>query len=241
MKDDSARPNARAVRERFDFRAPEYDRQSLWVNDARIIDRVLTGIPEGTRLLEVAAGTGAVSLAATQRGCAATCLDLSPGMLREAAAKGLTVIEGDMHHLPFADRSFDVVLIRQGLQYSRLRVALREFKRVAASEVRAAQIVASDESEREVWSRLFEIMGQPERQIFVKGSIQREAANLGLSTSRVEHFLGIEKLVTPNLAKVDLRVHESEILSLLSRIDPSPKREGEDWLHRVEWEVLTFV
>jgi ubiquinone/menaquinone biosynthesis C-methylase UbiE len=70
------------------------------------------------RSLEIGAGTGYFSLNLLQAGVVgeATCTDISPGMLRtlasNAAGLGLEVrtARADAESLPFADRSFDLVL-----------------------------------------------------------------------------------------------------------------------------------
>ena len=64
----------------------------------------------GRDLLEVGCGTGLIlsrlaPLARTARG-----VDLSPGMLQRARARGLDVVEGSATALPFADASFDVAV-----------------------------------------------------------------------------------------------------------------------------------
>lgn len=65
---------------------------------------------EGDELLDVAAGTGNVALAAGA-GARATALDLSPELLaagrERAGAERVTWVEGDAERLPFATESFD--------------------------------------------------------------------------------------------------------------------------------------
>ena len=63
---------------------------------------------DGKDVLEVGCGTGLVlsRLAAFAR--SARGVDLSPGMLEKARARGLDVLEGSALKLPFPDASFDV-------------------------------------------------------------------------------------------------------------------------------------
>lgn len=72
-----------------------------------------------TRILELGVGTRRIALPIIRQGYAYTGVDVSPRMLaklREAlrtipgAAERVALVEGDMRTLPFADRSFDVVL-----------------------------------------------------------------------------------------------------------------------------------
>jgi len=232
------KPLKSAVARRFDRRAPNYDQQSLWVQDPHVERHLLADLQEKSRILEAAGGTGAISLAATLQGHSVTCSDISPGMLRQARAKGLSVVKADMHHLPFPDAAFDVVLIRQGLQYANLQLALQEFKRVAAREIRTAQIVVGSDHQRHLWRKLFATLGQHDRVVFLKGEIEAEAACLSLKALRAEYFRGVERLIAPNLAARRLSMDHKRIAALIQEVDPDARPEGEDWLHAVEWEIL---
>ena len=81
-------------------------------------------IAQGTRVLDVAAGTGNASLPAAARGARVTASDLTPELLeagrRRAEAEGLELewAEADAEHLPFADASFDVVMSSIGVMFA---------------------------------------------------------------------------------------------------------------------------
>jgi SAM-dependent methyltransferase len=81
-------------------------------------------ISEGTRVLDVAAGTGNASLPAAARGAQVTASDRTPELLeagrRRAQAEGLELewVEADVEHLPFADESFDVVMSSIGVMFA---------------------------------------------------------------------------------------------------------------------------
>lgn len=62
----------------------------------------------GKQVLEVGCGTGLILQRVTAMAGSAVGVDLSPGMLRAARARGLAVQEGSATELPFADESFDV-------------------------------------------------------------------------------------------------------------------------------------
>jgi ubiquinone/menaquinone biosynthesis C-methylase UbiE len=91
------------------------------------------------RSLEIGAGTGYFTLNLMQAGVVAeaTCTDISPGMVttlgRNAERLGLDVqaARADAEALPFADRSFDLVLGHAVLHHlPNLRRAFAEFHRV---------------------------------------------------------------------------------------------------------------
>jgi SAM-dependent methyltransferase len=82
------------------------------------------GVEQGTKLLDVACGTGNALIPAAERGAVATGLDITPKLLevaRERAdAGGLEVelVEGDAENLPFADDSFDRVTSLFGAMFA---------------------------------------------------------------------------------------------------------------------------
>jgi SAM-dependent methyltransferase len=96
------------------------------------------GAADGVELLDVATGTGNVSIPAALAGASVTGLDLTPKLLEaqraRAAAAGVEVelIEGDAEELPFADDSFDRVTSCFGVMFApRQRIAAEELVRVA--------------------------------------------------------------------------------------------------------------
>lgn len=108
----------------------------------------------GSRVLDVACGTGAVARAAAITvGPLGTVvgLDISPEMLavaQKTSGKNVPTIQwqvGDAASLPFADSSFDVVLCQQGLQFFTARQAVvKEFGRVVSPAGKVAVAVWSE-------------------------------------------------------------------------------------------------
>ena len=78
----------------------------------------------GSRVLDVAAGSGNAAFAAAHRWCDVTSTDDVPQLLafgrKRARAEGLTVRfqKADAQNLPFCDRSFDVVLSTFGVMFA---------------------------------------------------------------------------------------------------------------------------
>jgi len=83
-----------------------------------------TGIRPGTRVLDVAAGSGNISLPAARTGATVISSDLTPELLERsktrAAELGLTLEyhEANAHALPFADGEFDVVMSAIGVMFA---------------------------------------------------------------------------------------------------------------------------
>ena len=230
MKGGPYQNTDRVIVERFDRRASEYDEQSLWVNDPEIEEALLSGFQPGVRVLEAAGGTGAVTAAAVRRGAWTVCSDISHGMLTQARAKCLRT-----------DRAFDIVVIRQGLQYAVLPIAFAEFRRVAALQIRTAQIVTRDETERALWAQIFSALGQDNRVVFCAGTIEAAAAALGLRKISQINLRRVERLISPNLIHRCHHINLDLIEDLIRQIDPQAARDGSDWLHTVRWEILHMV
>jgi len=82
------------------------------------------GVGPGVRVLDVAAGSGNISLPAAATGAAVVSTDLTPELLirsrDRAAAQGLTIDyrEANAHALPFGDGEFDVVMSAIGVQFA---------------------------------------------------------------------------------------------------------------------------
>jgi len=96
------------------------------------------GVRSGQAVLDVACGTGSVSITAAPAGAKVTGLDLTPELLAQAresapiaGLKDIVWKEGDAEALPFADASFDVVLSQFGHMFApRPGVAIQEMLRV---------------------------------------------------------------------------------------------------------------
>lgn len=79
-----------------------------------------TGIGPGTRLLDIACGSGYAAELAADRGAVVTGVDIVPALLeiaRERTPDG-TFVQGEMDALPFADEEFDVVTSVNGFQFA---------------------------------------------------------------------------------------------------------------------------
>ena len=78
----------------------------------------------GTRVLDVACGSGNLSLPAARAGAIVTGLDIAPNLIetarRRALAEGLQITfdEGDAEQLPYADASFDTVVTMFGAMFA---------------------------------------------------------------------------------------------------------------------------
>ncbi|KAA9111736.1 class I SAM-dependent methyltransferase [Microbacterium rhizomatis] len=116
----------------FDEVAAGYDRTNTVLslgNDQlwRVATTRAVAPRQGQRILDLAAGTGASSVALARSGAEVVAADFSPGMIAEgerrhgAGAPGggipnLSFVEADATALPFGDAEFDTVTISFGLR-----------------------------------------------------------------------------------------------------------------------------
>ncbi len=93
---------------------------------------LVASVPEGSRVLDVATGTGMVARELAGRGCRVVGLDQNEPMIRRAGRSGgLTFVLGQAEHLPFPDESFDAVTFAYLLRYvDDAAGTLRELSRV---------------------------------------------------------------------------------------------------------------
>jgi demethylmenaquinone methyltransferase / 2-methoxy-6-polyprenyl-1,4-benzoquinol methylase len=113
----------------------------------RLVARTLSSsLVEGARVLDVACGTGDLSLTLARAGAASVVgLDFCRPMLEiarrkaDAGLRGLPFVEADALRLPFADESFDAVTIAFGLRnLAGVEEGLRELLRVLKAGGRVA-------------------------------------------------------------------------------------------------------
>ena len=121
--------HARRVREMFEGIANRYDLLNHVLSGnvdkrwRRVLTRKLSAVVSDQPVLDVACGTGDLSLELHQAGFTNVIgIDFCQPMLKVAAAKvedrhvKLPLVEGDALNLPFADRSFAIVSIAFGLR-----------------------------------------------------------------------------------------------------------------------------
>jgi ubiquinone/menaquinone biosynthesis C-methylase UbiE len=142
----------------WDAIAEGYDRY-VAPQEAALADEALrlVGLKAGQRFLDVAAGTGGLSLPAARLGAEVLATDWSPAMIEQFQARvrdeGLCNAEGrvmDCHALDFSDNSFDVT----GSQFGVMLVpdqprALREMVRVTRPGGRVLVIAYGSPAELE--------------------------------------------------------------------------------------------
>lgn len=99
-----------------------FAKATVWELGATLVEAC--GISTGTRVLDVAAGTGNTAIRAAERGAEVVASDLTPELFdagrREARAHGVELdwVEADAEALPFADAEFDAVTSSVGALFA---------------------------------------------------------------------------------------------------------------------------
>ena len=178
-----------AVARRYDL---TNDVMSLWqVRMWRAVTRAAVAARPGTRVLDLAAGTGTSSAEYAREGAEVVACDFSTGMVAEGKRRhpDITFVAGDAMALPFADASFDVVTISYGLRNVQdTGLALREMARVTRP---GGRLVVAEFS-TPTWSPFRDLYR------FYLGTALPAAARLVSSNTEAYSYLGESILAWPD-------------------------------------------
>jgi SAM-dependent methyltransferase len=163
-------------------------------------DETLAAVVEATpsTVLEVGAGWGELSARiAAATGADVTALDLSPRMAALARQRGVRAFVGDLQALPFADRTFDVVVANAMLYHvPDLERGLREAARVLTDGGRLVATTFGEHHTAEIWR----MVGGPQAELAF--SAENGVAILERWFERVERREGGGVLTFPNADEV---------------------------------------
>ncbi len=137
MTETTTEMEALKTRLKSTWMAGDFDKiaQAYAPGAAEFIARL--SLKPGTRVLDVACGSGNLSFPAARAGCVVTGVDIATNLIETARARaqaeGLEIAfdEGDAESLPYADASFDVVVTMFGAMFApRPELVAAELKRV---------------------------------------------------------------------------------------------------------------
>jgi demethylmenaquinone methyltransferase/2-methoxy-6-polyprenyl-1,4-benzoquinol methylase len=175
------------ARQLFAPLGPTYDRVGATLSfgqDPRWRRFLVSRLPPGGHVLDVASGTGLVAAELRRRGFAVTAVDQSPEMLAVARRRfgdAVELVQASAEELPFADAAFDHLTVTYLLRYvADPRATVAELVRV----VRPGGVVASLE---------FGVPGgiaRPLWNLYVDVGLPLAGRLLGRGWSEVGDFLG---------------------------------------------------
>src|SRR5574341_2377512 len=132
----------------FNILAPFYDIAVFPI--ARVRDRVVdvAGARKGSKILDVATGTGKQAFAFAKKGYDVTGVDLNDAMLgvakKKNTYKNARFEIADATHLPFGDNSFDVVSVSFALHDMPLTIREKAVKEMVRVTKRRGRIMIID-------------------------------------------------------------------------------------------------
>ncbi len=186
------------VRQQFTVQAASFGQQGLTLSSAEYLDWVvgqLTLAP-GSRVLDVAAGTGHLGRALAGRVGSVVAVDLTPAMIaegrREAARGGITNLryaQGRAERLPLAGNSCDMVVTRLSLHhFLDPRPAVNEIARVCrrGGQVAVMDMVSPDDAALAEPYNHFERLRDPSHtRCLTLGELQGMLRGSGLTITQV--------------------------------------------------------
>jgi ubiquinone/menaquinone biosynthesis C-methylase UbiE len=144
--------------------AGDYDRVGRLTEDTANEFIARRSLKAGTRVLDVACGTGNLSIPAAKAGAIVTGVDIAPNLLERARARatqeGLAVRfdEGDAEDLPYEDGSFELVISMFGVMFApRADLAAKELTRVCRA---GGQIAMASWTPTGFIGELFKVTGR---------------------------------------------------------------------------------
>lgn len=214
---DTAETKRLYVRRLFTTIARRYDLITVLLSFGR--DRAwkrrliaLSGAGPGSRVLDLACGTGDLALAAAETGAAVVGLDVTAGMIdlarRKASATRVRWVVADMTALPFRAGSFDLVTTGYGLRnVPDLPTGLDECRRVLAPGGRLCSL-DFDRPERRWKRRIFvsyltgvgSILGwllhrDPDTYRYIPASVRRYPGSMAVATMMTDTGFATARVV----------------------------------------------
>jgi ubiquinone/menaquinone biosynthesis C-methylase UbiE len=202
MSDPTTEANSRTY---YDDFSTGYERERGEGGYHRMLDdlelQVLEPFVAGARVLEVGCGTGLILGRLAPRAAGACGVDLSPGMLRTARRRGLSVALGSATQLPFSDNSFDLVCSFKVLAHvPDIGAALAEITRVTRPGGRMVLEFYNPWSLRYLAKRLVGPQpisdGRTEADVFTRWDSPRAIRELLPNNVELEAFRGV-RVFTP--------------------------------------------
>lgn len=199
-----------------------------WILDRRFIDCFCDPVIEGGSLLDAGAGSGIVSCCCIEKGWQVTAVDVSESMLAEMKCPAKKVV-ASIENLPFSDKSFDVTVCRQVLQYTDIPLALASMLRVTKHEIRLGHIKFSDPCDKEFWKDFFALANPYRNHVFYSGedfiSEGIESVGCNLPEMHTEEF-AFDDILVSHIKYPDTALYRKLRDMLLSRDEDFLKRNN---------------
>src|SRR5919198_3610715 len=182
----------------FSKRAGKYNHSSNWVEDRDLIRKIfdLSGAGEGSRVLDLATGTGLIAREFYGRVGKVTGLDISREMARHAEGCMDEIVFAPIEEMPFDDDTFDACVCRQGLQFAELERAIPEIHRVLrpGGRVVLCHLTAYNETDRELAFRIQQLRNPARRNYLLPRDIPDALRRQGFREVEQIEYVTVESV-----------------------------------------------
>lgn len=243
------------VRQQFTVQAAAFGQQGLTLSSAEYLSWVVEQltISPGSRVLDVAAGTGHLGRALAGRVGSVVAVDLTPAMIaegrREAARGGIANLryaQGRAERLPLADACCDMVVTRLSLHhFLDPRPAVRELARACrrGGQVAVMDMVSPDDAARAERYNYFERQRDPSHtRCLTLAELRAMLEDAGLTITQmagreitVKPEPWMEMTATPEPVRAGIRAALTGELAGGEVTGMRPYRRGGDLLFTQTW------
>lgn len=207
MTNDLAKKHSYFNNKWFARWAPYYDIFDLFIGPLRTEAAKTINLPEGSKILDIATGTGSQAVALAKCGHDVTGIDLSPDMLSQARKKirpelKLNFLNLDASKLPFKNESFDGVSISLGLHDMPPEIGQRVLKEIKRVTKKGGTILIVDHLEpTSHWfaklAHPFIRAGEtPNYAPFITVGLENILKQAGLSITKKQYWRGLFQVAT---------------------------------------------
>lgn len=165
----------REVVQHFTARAAHYDRSSRWCTDPAMVEQFLEWIRPGQDdlVLDVACGTGLWAKIFQGKVARVIGSDFTPAMYRQASPHLDHMVDCPGEDLPFQDGVFDLVTVRQGIQFMDAKASVAEMVRVTreGGRVVLVQLCAYGPEDRDEFFEILRLRNPARRNFFMRDDL----------------------------------------------------------------------
>ncbi|MGZ3690155.1 MAG: methyltransferase domain-containing protein [Pseudobdellovibrio sp.] len=186
------------AKEHFKNRSGGYNKSSNWVKDNQLLSQIVEGahLKGDEVVLDVATGTGLVAQQFKGKVKEIIGLDISPDMTLQAKANIDRMVISSVEDMPLEDKSVDVVVCRQGLQFVNLDRAINEVNRVLkpGGRVVFSHLAAYNVNDRADAFKIQALRNPARVNFFVPGDLESILETHGFKVTDVRHYMSRESV-----------------------------------------------
>ncbi len=170
----------------YSKRAAFYEKETDWIYNDECIAPFLCDVFGTGLAFDACAGTCAISKALIQKGWNTISYDISKEMLERGNVP--FPIIGDVHSIPTLDKQYDLVVCRQGLQYTSIDIAISELVRICKKTLILGHITLEPGDDTGFWNEYFRIAAPGRRRVFMPDEMEKHLLRYGcVSEKKIIH------------------------------------------------------